>query len=166
MKKISWLVFVFLVLPGLSFAQIEVEVLSLEISAVVPRNAIRLPVAQVRLSAVGSNMGVSEIVYNHRGMSASSDFGRMWAQSDSYKRSLRTRVQTSGVVRFYFMRPMIILDGESEVVTIFASLNMKKGSSGRTFEFVLDDIVAVEASLETRITGRRSGAYRRVLRRF
>lgn len=160
MKRI---LFLLLVLPGLCLAGVEVHPLDFDLPSVVPRNAVRLPMYKFEVKAVDEDMQVSEVMFRHGGLSYTRDFGRLWLESNRYERSLRSSIDTDGVLRVKFWRPLIIDEGEGRMFTLYGNLNMQNGQ-GRSFSFGLVELAA-DPSLGTQTVVPRYGAYRRVLRR-
>lgn len=107
----------------------------------VPLNAVRLPLTQITITAK-KDITVSEIHLRRSGLSSWDDFGNIWAETNSYRRSLRGRINSNDDARIRFRTPLSISAGMSEVFTVYINLDLD--SSGNTFSFSLEDVVINE----------------------
>ena len=109
---------------------------------VIPQNAVRVPIMQIDVKAHSAIL-LSEIQLSRTGLSSWEDFGNIWAETKSYRRSLRRQLQADDTVTLNFRRPIKIEKDASETFTIYINLELEGG--GKTFQFNVIKIFAEEA---------------------
>ena len=104
---------------------------------VVPLNAVRLPLMKITVKAK-QDISVSEIELYRSGLSSWDDFGNIWAETDSYRSSLRGHLNSDDYARIKFRSPINISAGNSETFTVY--VNLELNNVGNTFSFSLEDV--------------------------
>ncbi len=136
MKKICFLFAILIVSPVFSAGTLNISYIQNNSQKVVPRNAVRLPLAHINFLAEEEDVLVGDIIFLLQGMSSPKDFGRMWIETDSFQRSRRTSVQTDGTVIFRFPTPVLLEKNKRKDITLYGNLKISAPGTGRTFSFV------------------------------
>ncbi len=118
-------------------AELQTQVINVN-NGTLPRNGVRVPFLQVNLRAVGGNVEIKSLNVSRSGLSSSDDFGRIWAQTDSYRRTNSRRLTNNDQVNLSFRSPLVVRPGENERLTVYANLNFSSG--GRTAALNLEGI--------------------------
>lgn len=144
MKKIVFLLGLSLVLstwasPTLvaQAAQLQTQVVNLN-NRTLPKNGVRIPFIQVNLRAIDGPVEIQSLVVSRTGLSTNEDFGRIWAETDQYKRSTSRRLTNDDQVELEFRTPLIIKPEQTQRLTIYANLEFEAG--GRTAALNLVEI--------------------------
>lgn len=130
MKKIIFTLILILLSASTSFAaQLETQVVKIG-SQTLPKNAVRVPFLQLNLGATGGTIEIKSLTISRTGLSTNEDFGRIWAETDHYRRSTSRQLSNDDQVELEFRTPLLIEAGQTERLTIYANLEFEGG--GRT----------------------------------
>ncbi len=103
--------------------------------SVLPSNAIRVPIAEYQFFAKDEPVEITGLEMLRTGLSSNENFGNVWAETDYFERSLRTRFQYDDMAHIKFRQPIVIYPGESRQVIVF--VNIEEMQYGRTAQFHL-----------------------------
>lgn len=123
---------------GISWANYDVSVKTTA-PAIVPMNAVRLPILEIDIRTNDEPLAISSLEIGRKGLSSRTDFSRIWAETESYRRTLRTRFGVDDAAKLRFSRPIFIPENSQEKIYVLANLSASFGS-GKTFSFVLNGI--------------------------
>ena len=138
MKKIL-IVLGFILLSSTTFAAGSLQIGIEEIHhKVLPSNAIRVPIAEFQFTANREPIEISGLEIIREGLSANNNFGSVWAETDYFQRSLRTRFQYDDTAKMKFRSPLLIYPGETRTILVF--VNIEEMQYGRTAQFHLNGL--------------------------
>lgn len=132
------IIFSAFLLSGTAFAAGTLEVTQYAHSGRVPLNGVRVPLITINATAQGGDVQISEVIVRRRGLSAASDFGRLIAITDGYRRSLNAHIDNDDLATLRFRNPLVVEDGTTEKITVYANLDFE--TNGRTMFFTLEEI--------------------------
>ncbi|MCF7812471.1 hypothetical protein K9M59_02650 [Candidatus Gracilibacteria bacterium] len=141
MKKIYLILGISIFFSGAVLAQGQLDLRQYAHSGIAPSNAVRVPLITVYATAHNDDVAISEIIVRRRGLSQPSDFGRLIAITDSYRRSLHGNVLSDDLARLRFQNALVVPEGTTEKITIYGNLNFDP-ASGRTMFFTLEEVVS------------------------
>jgi len=110
-------------------AQLETQTVKLNTQAV-PQNGVRVPFLQLSLRATDGTIEIKSLTISRTGLSTNEDFGRIWAETNHYRRSTSRQLSNDDQVELEFRTPLQIEAGQTERLTIYANLKFEGG--GRT----------------------------------
>lgn len=93
---------------------------------VVPRNAVALPMLKVELTAL-DDATLESVVLERAGLSTSEDIGRVWGQTDTFRRTNKRQFTNDDQVELTFNTPLNFAKGERQTLTVYANLNFESG---------------------------------------
>jgi len=107
-------------------------------SGTVPKNGVRVPFLTITATAVGGKVTLSGLSVRRNGLSQDDDISRVIAITNGFKKSLNAGL-SDGVATLSFRNPLVIPNGESTEITVYANLDMQF-PIGRTVFFTLENI--------------------------
>ncbi len=113
----------------------ELEVGISRYQGFIPKNGISIPFLTLEMTAKEADVLVDEFNVEQRGLSAPTDFGRIWGMVDG-RRSYNSSVLHDGVARIRFKRTLVIPEGETKIVKVLGNMRSNFGT-GRTVYFLL-----------------------------
>lgn len=129
MKKLS-LILILLTFINASptwAAPIEVKQVSL-INDKIPKNAVRAPFLRIMLSTNSQNEFVKSLTIGRTGLSTNEDLGRIWAETDQYRRSNARQLTNDDQVELTFRSPLPITPEKPQWLTIYANIDSSSGN--------------------------------------
>jgi hypothetical protein len=121
-----------------AFAVGTLEVSQFAHSGRVPHNGVRIPFITINVTAQNDDVKISEITVRRRGLSEPSDFGRLIAITNNYRRSMNGKIDNDDLARLRFRKPLLVQKDKTEKITVYGNLNFD--TKGRTLFFTLEDI--------------------------
>ncbi|MCF7917622.1 hypothetical protein K9L27_01285 [Candidatus Gracilibacteria bacterium] len=136
--KLFFLLLGFLLFSGQVFAVGKLEVSQYSYSDHVPKNGVRIPLLTLRTTAKEGDVSISDIIVLRRGLSTASDFGRLIAITNDYRRSMNGNLSNEDLATLNFRIPLLIEKDTTQEITVYGNLQFE--SDSRTFSFALQDI--------------------------
>jgi len=118
-------------------AQLETQIVDLN-NRTLPQNAVRVPFIQLNLRAVDGPVEINSLTIQRTGLSTNEDFGRLWAETDNYRRTNSRQLNNDDLVELEFRNPLLVTPGNNERLTVYANLEFEGG--GRTAQLSVVDI--------------------------
>ena len=109
-------------------APIQVEAQTIK-NSTLPKNAIRVPFLRLKLSTESGTQMLSSLTIGRTGLSSSDDLGRIWAETDDYRRTTARQLNNDDQAELEFRTPLAVSASAPEWVTIYANVN---SSNNRT----------------------------------
>lgn len=103
----------------------------------IPKNAVRVPLFRVSLKP-DQNTLLYDLTIRRNGLSDSSQFGNLWAETDRYQRTLRRSLLNDDTATLEFRSPVELWADEYTSVYIYG--NMDDARPGNTFWFSLESM--------------------------
>lgn len=142
---ISFTLLLTIVFPIFGQAQ-DLQVSSQKISGnTLPKNGVRVAFLRLKLLNTHENQNIKTLTIGRTGLSNFQDIGRIWAESDSFKRTHSRKLSADDQVELTFRSPLQLQKNIPTEITIYANLNFKQ--SGQTVSLNLLNIN--KASTET-----------------
>lgn len=118
-------------------AQLQTQIVNVN-NRTLPKNAVRVPFIQVSLRAIGGPVEINSLTVVRTGLSTNEDFGRVWAQTDNFRRTNGRQLNNDDQVVLEFRSPLVVNPGTNERLTVYANLEFEGG--GRTAALNLTNI--------------------------
>ena len=148
MKKVLWLISIFLLFGVVFATDISVSVREISPETTVPRNAVRFPLLAIDFSADEAGTAISEIWIRRTGLSSWFDIGNVGARTSRFQRSLRTKFGPDDVARIRFLTPVPLDPERDSQITIFGNFNFSGDGLSAGFSLENLEFVPVEISSE------------------
>lgn len=138
MKKLLFAFGISLLSVSSSFAaQLETQMVDLN-NRTLPKNGVRVPFVQLNLKALDGPIEINSLTVKRSGLSTNEDFGRIWAETDNYRRTNSRTLSSDDLVELEFRNPLVVTPGSNERLTIYANLEFEDG--GKTAQLSVIDL--------------------------
>lgn len=120
----------------LSLAEVKTTVENTK-PQVIPQNGVRIKFMQINLKNTGPDSEViKSLSFKRTGLSTADDIGRIWLETDDYKRSFAKTLSNDDTVKLNFRNPITLENNETVSFGLLVNLNAQD-STGLTVGFDL-----------------------------
>lgn len=129
MKKIASLLIVLTLITSTPILAAPIEVRQQNLAtSILPKNAVRVPFLKIYVSASETNQSLKTLTLQRTGLSSREDLGRIWAETNTYRRSNSRQLSNDDQVQLTFRNPVSINTEEPLQVTIYANMSAENGN--------------------------------------
>lgn len=136
-------------------AELETQVIPLN-NRTLPRNGVRIPFLQINLRASDGLIEIDGLTIGRSGLSTSDDFGRIWAETNNYRRTTGRQLTNDDRVDLEFRSPLVITPGENQRLTVYANLEFEGGGQTASLNLIALDHNGDQPGLNVRISDKQT----------